>query len=255
MIGAIIGDIAGSRFEFNNYRSTDFDLFGEGCNYTDDTIMTVAVADAILNNKPFGATMRDYGRSFPCPMGGYGGRFSQWLSTDNPQPYDSFGNGAAMRVSPCAFISRNNREYALAFAAASAMPTHNHPEGVKGAMATTDAILMAFDKLPKKEIGERLEVLYGYDLHHTCAEIRKTNKFNETCQVTVPQAIIAFIESTDFENAIKLAVSIGGDSDTIAAICGGMAEAYYGIPQQLKIKATNMLPVEFRKIIAKMYTL
>lgn len=253
MLGAIIGDIAGSRFEFNNYRSTDFDLFGEGCNYTDDTIMTVAVADAILNNKPIGNTMRDYGRRFPCPMGGYGGRFAQWLRTDKPQPYDSFGNGAAMRVSPCAFIARNNREYALALAAASAMPTHNHPEGVKGAMATTDAILMAFGKLPKEDIRERLEALYGYDLHHTCAEIRKTNTFNETCQVTVPQAIVAFLESTDFENAIKLAVSIGGDSDTIAAICGGIAEAYYGIPKQLKIKATNMLPVEFRTIINKMY--
>lgn len=254
MIGAIIGDIAGSRFEFNNYRSTDFDLFGEGCNYTDDTIMTVAVTDAILNNKPIGETMRDYGRRFPCPMGGYGGRFAQWLRTDKPQPYDSFGNGAAMRVSPCALLAKGKREKALSLAAQSAMPTHNHPEGVKGAMATTDAILMAFDKLPKEDIRERLEVLYGYDLHHTCAEIRKTNKFNETCQVTVPQAIVAFLESDCFENAIKLAVSIGGDSDTIAAICGGMAEAYYGIPVQLRIKATNMLPNAFNEIINKMYS-
>ncbi len=252
MLGAIIGDIAGSRFEFNNYRSTDFDLFGEGCNYTDDSIMTLAVADAIMNNKPFGDTMRDYGKRFPCPMGGYGGRFAQWLRSDNPQPYNSFGNGSAMRVSPCALIAKDNRERALSLAAQSAMPTHNHIEGVKGAMATTDAILMAFGKAPKTEIRQKITSIYGYNLNFTCDEIRKTNTFNETCQVTVPQAIVAFLDSTDFENAIKLAVSIGGDSDTIAAICGGIAEAYYGIPEQLKIKATNMLPVEFRKVIAKM---
>lgn len=255
MIGAIIGDIAGSRFEFNNYRSTDFDLFGEGCNYTDDTIMTVAVADAILNNKPFGETLRFYGNHYTCPLGGYGFLFCHWLVSPNPQPYNSFGNGSAMRVSPCAMVAKGNREKALTLAARSAMPTHNHPEGLKGALATTDAILMAFDKLPKAEIRKRIESIYGYNLDFSCDDIRQHTVHDETCQVTVPQAFVAFLESSDFESAIKLAVSIGGDSDTIAAICGGIAEAYYGIPQQLKIKATNMLPVDFRKIIAKMYTL
>ena len=255
MLGAIIGDIAGSRLEFNNHRSTDFELFGSVCSYTDDTVMTVAVADAIMNGRPFGETMREYGRKFPNPMGGYGGRFAQWLQSAEPQPYNSFGNGSAMRVSPCALLAKGNRERALSLAAQSAMPTHNHPEGVKGAMATTDAILMAFDKLSKEEIREQIEVLYSYDLHNTCDHIRETNTFNETCQVTIPQAIIAFLDSTNFENAIRLAVSIGGDSDTIAAICGGIAEAFYGIPQQLKVKAMNMLPVEFRKTISEMYTL
>lgn len=255
MLGAIIGDIAGSRFEFDNHRSTDFELFGAGCNYTDDTIMTMAVACAILDGKPFGKTMRDFGRKFPCPMGGYGGRFAQWLKNENPVPYNSFGNGSAMRVSPCALLAKGNREKALSLAIQSALPTHNHIEGVKGAMATTDAILMAYEHLPKDTIKKTITDCYGYNLDFTCDDIRDTNQFDETCQVTVPQAIVAFLDSTDFENAIKLAVSIGGDSDTIAAICGGIAEAYYGIPQQLKIKATNMMPVEFRKIISKMYTL
>lgn len=255
MLGAIIGDIAGSRFEFDNFRSTKFDLFGGNCCYTDDTIMTVAVADAILNGFPFGEAMRRYGRMFPCPMGGYGGRFAQWLRSDNPQPYNSFGNGSAMRVSPCAFLAKGNRERALSLATQSAMPTHNHPEGIKGAMAITDAILMAFDKLPKEEIRSRISSMYGYNLDFTCAQIRKDNTFDETCQVTVPQAIVAFLDSTGFENAIKLAVSIGGDSDTIAAMTGGVAEAYYGIPKQLKMKATNMLPLEFKKVIDKMYAL
>ena len=253
MLGAIIGDIAGSRFEFDNFRSTKFDLFGGNCCYTDDTIMTVAVADAILNGFPFGEAMRRYGRMFPCPMGGYGGRFAQWLRSDNPQPYNSFGNGSAMRVSPCAFLAKGNRERALSLATQSAMPTHNHPEGIKGAMAITDAILMAFDKLPKEEIRSRISSMYGYNLDFTCAQIRKDNTFDETCQVTVPQAIVAFLDSANFESAIKLAVSVGGDSDTIAAMCGGIAEAYYGIPKQLKIKAVNMLPVELRKVVNKMY--
>lgn len=255
MLGTIIGDIVGSRFEFNNFRSTNFDLFGGDCNYTDDSIMTLAIADAIMNSLPFGDTMRRYGRKFPHPMGGYGGRFAQWLNSDNPKPYDSFGNGAAMRVSPCAFLANGDREKALSLAAQSAIPTHNHIEGVKGAMAVTDTILMAFNHIPKNEIRENISLLYGYDLNFTCDDIRKNNIFDESCQVTVPQAIVAFLDSKDFENAIKLAVSIGGDSDTIAAICGGIAEAYYSIPEQLKIKAIKMLPEELRKVIYKMYTL
>ncbi len=255
MIGAIIGDIVGSRFEFNNHRSTDFELFGPGCNYTDDTVMTVAVADAAMNNKSFSTTMREYGAKYPCPMGGYGGRFGQWLHSANPHPYDSFGNGSAMRVSPCALLSKGNREWALTKAAMSAMPTHNHPEGVKGALATTDAILMAFDGASKEDMRMYLTELYGYDLDFTCDDIRATNQFNETCMVTVPQAIVAFLDSSSFEDAIRLAVSIGGDSDTIAAICGPIAEAFYGVPASIKKKALGMLPTSLAKVVNEMYKL
>ncbi|MDY5968645.1 MAG: ADP-ribosylglycohydrolase family protein [Bacteroidales bacterium] len=255
MIGTIIGDIVGSRFEFNNYRSTDFDFFGEGCSYTDDTIMTVAVADAVMNNKPFSTTMREYGRKFPLPMGGYGGRFSAWLHAAAPHPYDSLGNGSAMRVSPCALLSNGNREWALSKAACSAMPTHNHPDGIKGALAITDAILMAFRHEDKETMRSYLTELYGYDLNFTCDDIRPLNMFNETCPVTVPQAIVAFLDSTGFEDAIRLAVSIGGDSDTIAAMTGGIAEAYYGIPSKIRSAALKMLPKQFVRTINEMYKL
>ncbi len=253
MLGAIIGDIAGSRFEFNNYRSTDFELFGDGVSFTDDTVMTVAVADAIMSGHSFEDTLQAYGQLFPSPMGGYGGRFAQWLHSMNPQPYDSFGNGAAMRVSPCAFLSHGKRERALSLAAQSAICTHNHPEGVKGAMAVADTIMMAFDKLPKREIRERVSELYGYNLNFSCDDIRDTNTFNETCQVTVPQAIVAFLDSRSFTNAVKLAVSIGGDSDTIASMTGAMAEAYYGIPKTIAKRAKSMLPSEFNEILDRMY--
>jgi len=255
MLGAIIGDIAGSRFEFNNHRSTDFELFGAGCSYTDDTIMTVAVAEAIMSGAPFKDALQGYGQLFPSPMGGYGGRFSQWLHSLNPQPYDSFGNGAAMRVSPCAFFYRNDREKALSAAASSAMCSHNHPEGIKGAMAVVDTILMAFDRIPKREIRERVSLLYGYDLNFSCDDIRDMNTFNETCQVTVPQAIVAFLDSRNFTNAIKLAVSIGGDSDTIAAITGGIAEAYYGISEKMRKEALLHLPRSLRDVVESMYNI
>lgn len=255
MIGAIIGDIVGSRFEFNNHRSTDFDLFGPGCNYTDDTVMTVAVADAIIHNASFKEKMLEYGSRFSLPMGGYGGSFGRWLHSINPQPYDSFGNGSAMRVSPCALFSKGNREWALAKAACSAMPTHNHPEGIKGALATTDAILMAFDGASKEDMRMYLTELYGYNLDFTCDDIRATNQFNETCMVTVPQAIVAFLDSSSFEDAIRLAVSIGGDSDTIAAICGPIAEAFYGVPTNIRKKALGMLPISLARVVNEMYKL
>lgn len=255
MIGAIIGDIVGSRFEFNNHRSTDFELFGDGCSYTDDTIMTIAVADAIIYKSSFNLTMQAYGVKYPCPKGGYGGNFAMWLSSDYPQPYDSFGNGSAMRVSPCALLSKRNRELALTRAAMSAIPTHNHPEGIKGALAVTDAILMAFGHADKESIRNKISNLYGYDLDFTCDEIRDTNKFNETCMVTVPQAVVAFLDSSGFEDAIRLAVSIGGDSDTIAAITGPIAEAYYGIPSDIREKAMGFLPSPLASIVNEMYKL
>lgn len=251
MIGAIIGDIVGSRFEFNNNRSTEFEFFHPDCEYTDDTVMTVAVADAIMSCRPFGEVMHEYGRK--DPKRGYGGRFFNWLLSKNPQPYNSFGNGSAMRVSPCAFLAKGNREQALTWATASAVCTHNHPEGVKGAMAITDCILLAQAHRPKSEIKELAEELYDYDMNFTIDEIRPRFGFNETCQKTVPQAIECFLESHDFESAIRIAISLGGDSDTIANITGGIAEAYYGVPEEMRKTAIAMLSEEMQQVVNKMY--
>ena len=251
MIGAIIGDIVGSRFEFNNNRSTEFEFFHPDCEYTDDTVMTVAVADAIMSGRPFGEVMHEYGRK--DPKRGYGGRFFNWLLSKNPQPYNSFGNGSAMRVSPCAFLAKGNREQALTWATASAVCTHNHPEGVKGAMAVTDCILMAQARKPKEDIRKLVEELYDYDMNFTIDEIRPRFGFNEICQMTVPQAVECFLESHDFESAIRIAISLGGDSDTIANITGGIAEAYYGVPEEMRKTAMAMLSEEMQQVVNKMY--
>ena len=251
MIGAIIGDIVGSRFEFNNNRSTEFEFFHPECDFTDDTVMTVAVADAIMSGRPFGEVMHEYGRQ--NPQRGYGGRFFNWLLSKNPKPYNSFGNGSAMRVSPCAFLAKGNRELALTWATASAVCTHNHPEGVKGAMAITDCILMAAEHKSKDEIRKLAVDLYDYDMDFTIDQIRPRFGFNETCQKTVPQAIECFLESHDFESAIRIAVSLGGDSDTIANITGGIAEAYYGVPKEMGDKAISMLPKEMADVVNRMY--
>lgn len=251
MIGAIIGDVVGSRFEFNNHRSTVFELFHPDCDFTDDTVMTVAVADAIMNGRPFGEVLHGYGRRYPDR--GYGGRFLKWLQSEHPKPYDSFGNGSAMRVSPCALLAKGNREQALTWAAASAVCTHNHPEGVKGALAVTDVILMAYGGADKSEIKRNVVTLYGYDLDFTIDGIRSRYHFDETCQGSVPQAIVAFLESYDFESAIRLAVSLGGDSDTIANITGGMAEAYYGVPPAMRDEALLLLTDEMRQVVKAMY--
>ena len=251
MIGAIIGDIVGSRFEFNNHRSTEFEFFHPDCDFTDDTVMTVAVADAIMSGRPFGEVMHEYGRQ--NPQRGYGGRFFNWLLSKNPKPYNSFGNGSAMRVSPCAFLAKGNRELALTWATASAVCTHNHPEGVKGAMAITDCILMAAEHKSKDEIRKLAVDLYDYDMDFTIDQIRPRFGFNETCQKTVPQAIECFLESHDFESAIRIAVSLGGDSDTIANITGGIAEAYYGVPKEMGDKAISMLPKEMADVVNRMY--
>ncbi|MBQ9473946.1 MAG: ADP-ribosylglycohydrolase family protein [Bacteroidales bacterium] len=251
MIGSIIGDMVGSRFEFNNHRSTDFDFFHPDCTYTDDTVMTIAVADAILGGRPFGEVLHEYGRKYSGR--GYGSRFFNWLISTNPKPYDSFGNGSAMRVSPCALLSNGNRERALTLAASSAVCTHNHPEGIKGALATVDCILMAADRCPKEAIRSHVVSLYGYDMDFTIDALRPGYRFNETCQGSVPQAIEAFLESHDFESAIRIAVSLGGDSDTIACIAGGMAEAYYGVPEEMKAAAMALLPQELRSVVERMY--
>ena len=251
MKGAIIGDIIGSVYEFHNIKTKAFPLWSPAGKFTDDSVMTVAVADAIMSGRPFGEVLHEYGRKYP--VRGYGGRFHSWLYNDHPKPYDSFGNGSAMRVSPCAYLAKGNREQALTWATASAVCTHNHPEGVKGAMAITDCILMAQDHRPKDEFKSLAEHLYGYDMNFTIDEIRPTFSFDETCQGTVPQAIECFLESHDFESAIRIAISLGGDSDTIANITGGIAEAYYGVPKEMKAAAMEILTEEMRKVVNAMY--
>lgn len=256
MLGAIVGDIVGSVYEWHNIKTKDFPLFREDCFFTDDTVMTCAVAEAVMNGgnrDDFVNAMKKYGRMYPDAD--YGGRFGSWLASDDTKPYNSFGNGSAMRVSPCAWVMNcgftartglwptNGRNMARL----SAEVTHNHPDGIKGAMATADAIFLCryyfggyygdyeqpINDDPaecKKRIKEHIEIEYKYDLSRTLDEIRPTYQFNETCQDTVPQAIIAFLESNDFEDAIRNAISLGGDSDTLAAITGSIAEAAYGIP-------------------------
>lgn len=247
MLGAIIGDIVGSRFEFNNTNQTNFTLFTPDCNFTDDTICTIAVADALLNGSDFGDTIHRWCRKYPYPTGGYGGSFARWVHSDTPKPYNSFGNGSAMRVSPCGWLS--TRQEVLSHARQSAECTHNHPEGIKGAMCIADCIYHAHVGADKSEMVALVTKEYTYPLDMTCHEIRRMNTFNETCQVTVPQAIVCFVESTDFESAIRLAVSIGGDSDTIAAITGSIAEAYYGIPENIEQKALSLLTPEMKRVI------
>ena len=237
MLGAIIGDISGSRFEWENIKSKDFELLTYRCHPTDDSNMTLAVAQAVLQcHGDWGrlselviTSMRELGHKYPR---GYGGRFKQWLLTDDPQPYGSWGNGSAMRVSPCAWAA-NSMEEALQLSDAVTEVTHNHPEGMKGARAITAAIFMARQGASMLEIRDHIHKQY-YPLDFTLDQIRPTYEFDVSCQGSVPQAIEAFLESTSFEDAIRNAISIGGDSDTIAAMAGSIAEAYYGIPAEIR---------------------
>ncbi len=258
MYGAIIGDIVGSVYEFNNIKTKEFPLFSKKSTYTDDSIMTVAVAKALVDARENQISFKDavikrmqeYGRRYPCA--GYGGMFSRWIVEANPHPYNSFGNGSAMRVSPCGLIAVALEE-ALELAKASAEVTHNHPEGIKGAQATAAAIFMAKTGKTKDEIRAYIESNF-YELRETLDEIRPHYYFNETCHDTVPQAITAFLESENYEDAIRNAVSIGGDSDTLAAIAGSIAWAFYkphfkpdDLPQsmeKLKQQAEATLPTD-----------
>ncbi|GGJ89351.1 ADP-ribosylglycohydrolase family protein [Parabacteroides faecis] len=251
MIGAIAGDIIGSVYEFDNIKTMDFPLFTDESNYTDDTIMTVAIADWLLNRGNLVGIMQEYGRKYPCPMGGYGARFSHWLQEEKPQPYDSWGNGSAMRVSAVGWGCISLVE-ALVVAKGTAMVSHDHPEGIKGAQATATAVYMARDGNSKQEIKRSIESLFSYNLDRTCDEIRPDYRFDVSCQGTVPEAIIAFLESTDFENAIRLAVSLGGDSDTLACITGGIAGAYYGVPDDIQQEVMKRIPPEFQEIVKRL---
>lgn len=248
MTGAIAGDIIGSVYEFDNIKTTDFPLFTNESDYTDDTIMTVAVADWLLNRGDLAEVMQRYGREYPYPTGGYGGRFSGWLREKDPLPYNSWGNGSAMRVSAVGWMF-DSLEKTLEVAKETAVVTHNHPEGIKGAQATAAAIYLARTGKSKQDIKQYIETAFSYDLGRTCDEIRPFYRFNESCQGTVPEAIIAFLDSSDFENAIRLAVSLGGDSDTLACITGGIAEAFYGIPEDIEKQVYDKLPGTFQKVI------
>ena len=241
MYGAILGDIIGSPFEFDRGDKTkEFDLFTKGCDFTDDSVMTIAVGEALLAVGPQATVkeieeavvtnMQDWGKRYP--YAGYGGRFRYWLRERNPKPYGSYGNGSAMRVSAVGWLY-DSLERTREVARATANVTHNHPEGIKGAEATASAIYMARNESSKEEIKEYIEREFHYNLDRTLDEIRPGYHMDETCQRTVPEAIIAFLESKDFEDAIRNAVSLGGDTDTLGAITGSIAEAFYGISDVL----------------------
>lgn len=238
MLGAIIGDIVGSRFEWDRIKTKDFEFFMRDCFVTDDSIMTLAVAKAILESKKdpdilrktVAGHLQEIGR--PYRHCGYGGKFYMWMYTDDPKPYNSYGNGAAMRVSPCGFAGSSLEEAKILSKIVTEV-THNHPEGIKGAEATTAAIYLARKGKSISEIRDHIDKHY-YPMNFTLDQIRPAYTFNETCQKTVPQAIMSFLESTGFEDAVRNAVSLGGDSDTLGAITGSIAEAYYGIPADIR---------------------
>ena len=241
MLGAIIGDIVGSVYEWRNIKTKEFPLFRQNSVFTDDTVMTIAIAEGLMNGgRPddFINAMKRIGRMYPST--GYGGHFRNWLFTDDRNPYNSWGNGSAMRVLPVGWMF-DSLEATENVAEVSAAVTHNHPEGIKGAQATAAAIFLARNGKTKEEIKSYIEIKYGYELSRTLDEIRPTYVFDVSCQGTVPEAIIAFLESNDFEDAIRNAISLGGDSDTLAAITGSIAEAAYGVPETIKDKAVSLL--------------
>ena len=234
MLGAITGDIIGSVYEFDRHKNKDFPLFTPQSTFTDDSILTVAVAETILKGGSYGESIKRYAQRYPNPMGGYGARFNQWAQTASLQPYNSWGNGSAMRVSAVGFAFDSMADV-LAAAKQTAEVTHNHPEGIKGAQATAACILMARQGASKEDIKGFVEETFEYNLSRSLDEIRPVYSFNESCQETVPESIIAFLASTDFEDAIRNTISLGGDTDTMGAITGGVAEAFYGgLPDEME---------------------
>ena len=255
MWGAIIGDIVGSIYEWNRIKTKEFEFFGSSCRYTDDSVCTAAVAQILLDDLPAGPTLQSWCRNHPGR--GYGYMFSLWIEQPEPEPYGSYGNGAAMRVSPAAFLNRSRPlEEALAASDRVTEVTHNHPEGLKGARAATHAIWLAFQEYGPKDIRRTIERTYSYDLYRTVDDIRPGYSFNEICQETVPEAITCALESTSFEDAVRNAVSLGGDSDTLAAIAGSIAEAMHGIPDHFVAKAVDQYLAtapDIVKVMARMY--
>ena len=265
MLGAIIGDIVGSIYEFDNIKTKNFNLFTNEMFFTDDTVMTIAIADAIMNggqHKNFIQSMKKWGCNYIEKS--YGASFINWLTSETSEPYNSWGNGSAMRVSPCGWIAKLSEPFEEGLkltedlAKKSAEVTHNHPEGIKGAQATASSIFFMRHGKSKNAIEEYKNKLkdyiqnkYKYDLNFTLNEIRPSYAFNESCRKTVPQAIVSFLESENFEDAIRNAISIGGDSDTLAAITGSIAEAAYGIPENIKEKAISYLDNEIKELYNK----
>ena len=247
MLGAMIGDIVGSVYEWHNIKTTEFILFENRNFFTDDTVLTAATAQALMTDGDYTRAYQDFARRYP--RRGYGGNFKRWIYAQDPKPYNSWGNGSAMRVSPVGFAF-DSVEEVLAESKRSASVTHNHPEGIKGAQSTALAILMSRQGASQKEIRSEINRRFKYDLHRTLAEIRPHYTFDVSCQGSVPEAIIAFLESENYEDAIRKAISIGGDSDTIACITGGIAEAYFGIPDPIIEEGYLVLPDEFIRIIA-----
>jgi ADP-ribosylglycohydrolase len=249
MLGAIAGDIIGSVYEHDNIKSTDFPLFSRLCRFTDDTVLTVAVAHALLDGLDYAGTLKSYGRRFP--KAGYGGSFIRWLFSESLGPYNSWGNGSAMRVSPVGFWF-NSVEKVLAEAERTAAVTHNHPEGIKGAKAVALAVFLARSGVDKTAIKYEIESRFSYDLSRTIDEIRPGYKFDVSCRGSVPEAIVAFLESIDYEDAVRKAVSIGGDSDTIACISGAIAHAFYGrIPKYIVNQVRSRLSADLLQVVDK----
>ncbi|MCJ7626010.1 MAG: ADP-ribosylglycohydrolase family protein [Anaerolineaceae bacterium] len=252
MLGAIAGDVIGSVFEWERIKTTDFPLFSPRSDFTDDTVMTIAAAYGILHGVDYANAFKDFGRRYPGR--GYGGFFMFWLNSPDNAPYNSWGNGSAMRVSPVGFAFDTVADV-LAEANKSAEVTHNHPEGVKGAQATALAIYLARTGCSKEDIRNEIRDRFGYDLDQKLDDIRPVYQFDESCQGTVPQAIVAFLESEDVEDAIRKAVSLGGDSDTLACITGGIAHAFYKhIPVEIVRNVRDRLPEEFVQIMDEFRT-
>lgn len=259
MIGAILGDIIGSPYEFDRGNKTkDFPLFSRASQFTDDTVMTIAVANAVLDWIDTGnaeelpcmlvSEMQTWGRRFPDA--GYGGMFRHWLREKDPAPYNSFGNGSAMRVSSAGWLFESRAD-TVRIAAETAKVTHNHPEGIYGACAVAEAIWMSRNAISKEEIAHSIHDHYGYDLERSLDEIRPWYHHVESCQETVPEAIIAFLEGVSFEDVIRNAVSLGGDCDTLTCIAGSIAEAYYGVPEWLQAECMKRIPQEMRDIVER----
>ena len=253
MLGAIIGDTIGSRFEFNNKRSKDFELFTNDSELTDDSIMTLAVADILLNNKINDTnqiidTLKEWGNLYP--YAGYGGMFRRWLFSNERKPYNSYGNGSAMRISPVGFLAQSEEEV-IDWATKVTEITHNHPEGIKGAIVTAMCIYYAKNGKDKNFIMDYVKQYYDIDFDYE--ELKKTYYFNETCQETVPQAIYCFLISNSYEDCIRTCVSIGGDTDTVCAIAGGIAEAFYKIPLVIKFNILKYLDEKQSNLISEYY--
>ena len=260
MLGAILGDMIGAPYEFDRGDKTkDFPMFIRSSKFTDDSVMTVAVAEALLDTmsktddeikSALIESMQRWGKKYP--NAGYGGMFRHWLVSKHPKPYGSFGNGSAMRVSPAGWLG-NSIEEVRHLAALTAVVTHDHPEGIKGAEAAASAIFLARSGRSKDEIREYIIGEFGYDLSRTCDEIRPTYHHVETCQETVPEALTAFLEGNDFEDVIRTAVSLGGDCDTLTCISGGIAEAFYRIPENIANEGLSRLTPDVRSVVDRFY--